>query len=55
MPQVSRQEYSALFGPTVGDKIRLGDTDLYTAAAKACAPAWAATTARTAIPAYSTW
>lgn len=29
MPQVSRQEYSALFGPTVGDKIRLGDTDLY--------------------------
>ena len=29
MPQVSRQEYAALFGPTVGDKIRLGDTSLY--------------------------
>ncbi len=24
-----RQEYNNLFGPTVGDKIRLGDTDLY--------------------------
>lgn len=29
MPQISRQEYSGLFGPTVGDKIRLGDTNLY--------------------------
>ncbi len=29
MAQVTRQEYSMLFGPTVGDKIRLGDTDLY--------------------------
>src|SRR4249920_3515366 len=29
MTQVSRQEYAGLFGPTVGDKIRLGDTDLY--------------------------
>ena len=29
MTQVSRQEYANLFGPTVGDKIRLGDTDLY--------------------------
>lgn len=29
MPQISRQQYSGLFGPTVGDKIRLGDTDLY--------------------------
>ena len=28
MPKLSRKEYSALFGPTVGDKIRLGDTDL---------------------------
>lgn len=27
--QVTRQEYADLFGPTVGDKIRLGDTDLY--------------------------
>lgn len=29
MPSISRQEHAALFGPTVGDKIRLGDTDLY--------------------------
>jgi urease subunit alpha len=26
---ISRQEYAKLFGPTTGDKIRLGDTDLY--------------------------
>lgn len=29
MAQISRQEYNNLFGPTVGDKIRLGDTNLY--------------------------
>ncbi|MFF7190414.1 urease subunit alpha [Streptomyces sp. NPDC008222] len=29
MTRVSRQEYAGLFGPTVGDKIRLADTDLY--------------------------
>jgi urease subunit alpha len=29
MTQISRQEYAGLFGPTVGDKIRLGDTGLY--------------------------
>ncbi len=29
MATISRQEYQNLFGPTVGDKIRLGDTDLY--------------------------
>jgi urease subunit alpha len=29
MTEISRQEYAALFGPTVGDKVRLGDTDLY--------------------------
>lgn len=29
MPQISRQEYCGLFGPTTGDKIRLGDTNLY--------------------------
>ncbi|MHC5225462.1 urease subunit alpha [Ignatzschineria sp. LJL83] len=29
MAQISRQEYSGLFGPTTGDKIRLGDTNLY--------------------------
>jgi urease subunit alpha len=29
MTEISRQEYAGLFGPSVGDKIRLGDTDLY--------------------------
>lgn len=29
MATISRQEYNNLFGPTVGDKIRLGDTQLY--------------------------
>jgi urease subunit alpha len=29
MAKMSRQEYVSLFGPTVGDKIRLGDTDLF--------------------------
>ena len=29
MTEISRLEYAGLFGPTVGDKIRLGDTDLY--------------------------
>ncbi|OON41908.1 urease subunit alpha [Izhakiella australiensis] len=29
MPVISRQEYSSLFGPTTGDKIRLGDSDLF--------------------------
>jgi urease subunit alpha len=29
MSTVSRKEYVGIFGPTVGDKIRLGDTDLY--------------------------
>ena len=58
--QISRQEYAGLFGPTTGDKIRLGDTDLYiesrarlagpsatrpcTAAARPSATAWAWTT-----------
>jgi urease subunit alpha len=31
---MSRQEYVGLYGPTVGDKIRLGDTDLYIAIEK---------------------
>ncbi|PLL43512.1 hypothetical protein CWN26_31120, partial [Klebsiella pneumoniae] len=26
MPTISRKEYASLFGPTVGDKIRLGET-----------------------------
>jgi urease subunit alpha len=29
MATIPRAEYANLFGPTVGDKIRLGDTDLY--------------------------
>ena len=29
MATISRQEYNNLFGPTVGDKIRLGNTHLY--------------------------
>jgi urease subunit alpha len=29
MTQISRQQYADLYGPTVGDKIRLGDSDLY--------------------------
>ena len=29
MATITRQEYNDLFGPTVGDKIRLGNTDLY--------------------------
>jgi urease subunit alpha len=29
MSQISRQEYAKMYGPTVGDKIRLADTDLY--------------------------
>ena len=29
MAKISRQENNNLFGPTVGDKIRLGDSDLY--------------------------
>ena len=29
MTEISRKEYAGLFGPTVGDKIRLGDTDLF--------------------------
>lgn len=27
--KMSREEYAELFGPTTGDKIRLGDTDLW--------------------------
>ncbi|WP_445493554.1 urease subunit alpha [Photorhabdus sp. SF281] len=29
MPTISRQEYVGLFGPTIGDKIRLADTNLF--------------------------
>ncbi len=29
MVRISRAEYAALYGPTVGDQIRLGDTDLW--------------------------
>ena len=29
MCQISRDDYAAIFGPTAGDQIRLGDTDLW--------------------------
>ena len=29
MATITRNEYVGLFGPTVGDRIRLGDTGLY--------------------------
>ncbi|WP_327010474.1 urease subunit alpha [Dactylosporangium sp. NBC_01737] len=29
MSRISRSQYADLYGPTLGDKIRLGDTDLY--------------------------
>jgi urease subunit alpha len=29
MAEISRREHASLFGPTIGDRIRLGDTDLY--------------------------
>ena len=60
MATISRSEYVNLFGPTVGDRIRLGDTGLFveierdlrgrlgdeivSGAARACAKAWAWTT-----------
>ena len=28
MAIISRRQYTDLFGPTTGDKVRLGDTDL---------------------------
>ena len=29
MAEISRREHASLFGPTTGDRVRLGDTDLY--------------------------
>ena len=29
MSKITRQAYAEMFGPTVGDKVRLGDTDLF--------------------------
>lgn len=29
MSKISRAEYAALYGPTIGDRVRLGDTDLF--------------------------
>ncbi|HCB06634.1 MAG TPA: hypothetical protein DEQ43_20735, partial [Nocardioides bacterium] len=29
MAELSRREHAALYGPTVGDQVRLGDTDLW--------------------------
>ena len=28
MTRISRQAYADMFGPTTGDRVRLGDTDL---------------------------
>src|SRR5262245_64550097 len=28
MPEISRREYAGRFGPTAGDRVRLGDTNL---------------------------
>ena len=29
MAEITRREYAALYGPTAGDQVRLGDTDLW--------------------------
>ena len=29
MVDLDRERYAALYGPTVGDQVRLGDTDLW--------------------------
>lgn len=29
MAKISRAQYADLYGPTTGDKIRIGDTELY--------------------------
>src|SRR5689334_23658054 len=29
MVEISRSEYASLYGPTTGDQVRLGDTDLW--------------------------
>ena len=29
MAKISRSEYAAMFGPTTGDQVRLGDTNLW--------------------------
>ena len=54
--KISRSEYAAMFGPTTGDQVRLGDTNLwaevekdfavygdefYTVAEKLCVTVWA--------------
>ncbi len=56
MTTISRNEYVGLYGPTAGDRVRLGDTGLFvqierdlrgapvtrssSAAARACAKVW---------------
>ena len=32
--KMDRKQYSQMFGPTVGDSVRLGDTNLYAAIEK---------------------
>ena len=29
MPKLSRSAYAAMYGPTVGDRVRLADTELF--------------------------
>ena len=29
MPKITRASYADMFGPTTGDKVRLGDTELF--------------------------
>ena len=29
MTKISRQAYAEMFGPTTGDRVRLGDTELW--------------------------
>ena len=68
--KISRQQYNDLYGPTVGDRIRLANTDLYIeiekdlrtygdevvyGGGKTYAMVWAWTTAPPASKAHSMW
>ena len=55
MATISRQEYNNLFGPTVGDKIRLGDTDLYVEIEKTCANTATRSSTAAARPSATAW
>lgn len=70
MATISRQQYNDLYGPTVGDKIRLGDTELYAeitedlcvygdevvyGGEKLCATVWDSPIQQQQKEAHSTW